>query len=401
MKPIRSRSRIRIALLSPILSPYREPLFELLSGELDLDLRVFFDTRELSNRPTWRSYGNRAFDYSVVPSMKISLPWKISRKEMGYIWENRLIIPCGLPFYLKKFDPHVVISLEFGIRTLLALPYIKLFAKKLIIWSEEYLAGTKKYSRVRMKIRRVVASQAHAFCSCGVENKNYLLSLGAKEDKLFNVSMAVNNDFFRERATDQLRNKTRSDFGLKGTIFLNAGQFITRKGLDHLINSWAMLPYPIKKNATLLLVGGGTEEKRLRNLINMHKLDSVKIVDFQPVESLPAFYAAADIFIFPTLEDAWGLVVNEAMACGKPVLCSVHAGCSSELIKEGVNGYLFDPLDSAQTVSLIRKMYEMQPNDLLRMGAASQKIIEQYNYARMVSGFKKAIYSVSPPNRNL
>ena len=124
MRLIRGNSKLRIALLQPILSPYRKPLIDLLSNDPDLELMVFFDTKKLSNRPTWGTDSDRAYNYSVVPTMKFLLPWKISRREMGYLWENRLMAPYGLPFYLQRFNPDVVISLEFGIRTLLVLPYI-------------------------------------------------------------------------------------------------------------------------------------------------------------------------------------------------------------------------------------------------------------------------------------
>ena len=150
-----------------------------------------------------------------------------------------------------------------------------------------------------------------------------------------------------------------------------------------------MLSEEIHKDATLWLIGGGSDEETLHDMICQRRLKNVQLLGIQPPKKLPDYYGEADVFVFPTLEDTWGLVVNEAMACGLPVLCSKWAG-SSQLVHNGENGYLFDPLNHEATARIIEKVYHQQ-NRLKEMGNVSLDIIKDYTYERMYSAFKQAI----------
>lgn len=384
--------KVRIAILHPIISPYREPLFEKLSREQDFDIKVFVDTKTMPHRPFWEVKSKYGFSYETVHATKIYLPWKIRRKDLGYEWENFSLIPFKLPVYIKKFSPDVVISTELGVRTLLALLYVKIFRRKILVWSDEYLIGLKKHSFLRQSIRKWLVKRVDGFCSCGIENAKMLEFLGTPKSKIFNVSIAVDNLFFQNHATHEARERVRQQLGLSETVFLYVGQLIGRKGLDRLLRIWVNLPPEILHNTKLLIVGTGSDEEKLKRLKTELNIDNVIFVSSKPISELPFYYAAADIFIFPTLEDGWGLVVNEAMACGKPVLCSKYAGCCTELIKEDVNGYSFDPLDPEDTKKAIIKIFRKQPYELEYMGEKSREIVANFNYERMVKGFKKAIF---------
>jgi glycosyltransferase involved in cell wall biosynthesis len=367
-------------------------LFEKLSVQQGLDFKVFVDVKTMSHRPFWEEKSKYGFPYEAVDATKIYLPWKIRRKDLGYGWENFSLIPFKLPVYLKRFSPDVVISTELGIRTLLALLYVKIFRKRILVWSDEYLLGMSKHSLLRQRIRKLIVRHVDGFCSCGIENRKYLEVLGAPGTKIINVSIAVDNSFFQRNATDEARERVRKQLGLSGTVFLNVGQLIGRKGLDRLLRIWGSLPQDVSDGSKLLIIGSGSDEEMLKKLTTELNLNNVFFVSSKPIAELPAYYAAADIFIFPTLEDGWGLVVNEAMACGKPILCSKYAGCCPELLKEDVNGYSFDPLDQEDTKKAIIKIFRKQQHELERMGEKSREIVANFNYERMVEGFKKAVF---------
>ena len=95
-------------------------------------------------------------------------------------------------------------------------------------------------------------------------------------------------------------------------------------------------------------------------------------------DNIAIYYAAADVFIIPTLEDNWSLVVPEAMACGLPILCSKYNGCWPELIHQDKNGWIFDPLDSESTVKCLNLCIENK-NELTKMGINSQEIVKNYS----------------------
>jgi glycosyltransferase involved in cell wall biosynthesis len=92
-------------------------------------------------------------------------------------------------------------------------------------------------------------------------------------------------------------------------------------------------------------------------------------------DALPAYYAAADAFIIPTLEDNWSLVVPEAMACGLPILCSKYNGCWPELVCESINGWIFDPLSTADTVRCLEECFRREA-ELPSMGRCSLRLLE-------------------------
>jgi len=138
------------------------------------------------------------------------------------------------------------------------------------------------------------------------------------------------------------------------TVLLYVGQFIHRKGLDLLIPAFETLCAAQKdRKLRLLLVGGKPEQ--LQDLGIGRLPDRVRCVPFLTKQELAAYYAAADIFVLPTREDIWGLVVNEAMAFGLPVVTTDRCGAGLEMIEEGRNGFLIPTGDKAELARAIER----------------------------------------------
>ena len=114
------------------------------------------------------------------------------------------------------------------------------------------------------------------------------------------------------------------------------------------------------------------------------------------------YYAAADAFVIPTLEDNWSLVVPEAMACGLPILCSKYNGCWPELVQEGRNGWVFDPLDEQGTTETLSTAVRCQP-ELATMGAESLAIVSEHSPRRaaqaILSACELALEGSKPTHR--
>jgi glycosyltransferase involved in cell wall biosynthesis len=104
---------------------------------------------------------------------------------------------------------------------------------------------------------------------------------------------------------------------------------------------------------------------------------SVFFPGFRQIEELPRFYAHAGAFVHPAMEEPWGLVINEAMACGLPVLSSYNVGAAEELVDAGVNGWVFDPANVTEMSSCLRKLAELSDDARLTMGEASKRILEE------------------------
>jgi glycosyltransferase involved in cell wall biosynthesis len=156
-------------------------------------------------------------------------------------------------------------------------------------------------------------------------------------------------------------------------VFLVAGNLIEHKGIHHLLKAWEKGEGAWGRKAGLVVVGDGPERERLENRVQAAGLKSVYFEGAVDYDRMATYYAAADAFIIPTLEDNWSLVVAEAMACGLPILCSKYNGCWPELVQPG-NGWVFDPLDPQDILRVLRACIE-KASELPRMGRTSRAII--------------------------
>lgn len=171
--------------------------------------------------------------------------------------------------------------------------------------------------------------------------------------------------------------KMRNNWRNPELVFLAAGNLNERKGIRELINGWRRLEKDVPGEWRLVLIGDGSLEKVLKKQTRSLNLRNVIFVGPIDYDAMASYYAAADCFVMPTLEDNWSLVVPEAMACGLPIICSCYNGCYPELIEQGGNGWIFDPLDETDTYKALYRCV-VNRSRLAKMGARSQEIVEKY-----------------------
>ena len=217
---------------------------------------------------------------------------------------------------------------------------------------------------------------ADALITNSKAGKAYLTDiLKAKESNVFHQPYEV-------PATTALVGCTKEDkhsnlHQLQRPVFLFVGGIIPRKGLHLLLEACVVLQKQGYRNYTLLVVGDGAQRQELEAFSQTHELaDCVKWAGRVNYGNLGAYFHSADVFVLPTLEDTWGVVVLEAMALGKPVLCSKWAG-AAEMVIEGENGYLFEPQQPEELAKVMRRFIE-QPNLSKSMGDKSQQLMAQH-----------------------
>ena len=152
-----------------------------------------------------------------------------------------------------------------------------------------------------------------------------------------------------------------------------------------------------------MIAGTGPEEKKVRALIAALELDTVHLENFVQYEDLPALYRRAGALILPSLSETWGLVVNEAMAAGLPVLVSNRCGCVPDLVYETCNGFTFDPHNTEVLARLMAKIASMQEGERAAMGQASLHIISHWTPDTFSEGLRNAVrvaLSASRPKAN-
>ncbi len=204
--------------------------------------------------------------------------------------------------------------------------------------------------------RRVIRQFDAAFVS-GRRSSRYLQGLGFPEAKIFHKLNVVDNDYFdRESAKARLAGpELRRRLGLPEHFFLGVFRFTREKNLGGLLAAHAQYRANAGPRAwPLVLVGDGPEHKALEGMIAKRSLGgSVVLPGFKQYEEIPIWYGLASAFVLPSVAETWGYVVNEAEACGLPVLVSEQCGCCEDLVRPGLNGWTFNPRDPGKLRRLV------------------------------------------------
>ena len=214
--------------------------------------------------------------------------------------------------------------------------------------------------------------------AAGERTVEYLMRMGFPRERIWTGYDVVDNQAFATGAAtarsqaDSLRNS----LGLPERYFLFVGRFAPEKNLVRLLEAYAGYRQTAGQSAWgLVLVGSGPLEKELR--AQVEKLRDVVFAGFQQKDTLPAYFGLASCLVLPSISEPWGLVVNEAMAAGLPVLVSNRCGCVPELVQPGVNGYVCDPLDTEEMARLLG-VVSSDTAEAGRMGEASRHIVALY-----------------------
>jgi len=217
-----------------------------------------------------------------------------------------------------------------------------------------------------------------ALCLPGERSAKYFEHLWFPPDRIWRCGNVVDNAFFVSQS-DRVREnheRERHQRGLPEHYFLAVSRLSKEKNLVRLLDAFENYKRRGGKWA-LVIIGSGPQEADLKTFVEQHHVPAVIFHDWKQYDELPAYYGLASCFVLPSISEPWGLVVNEAMACGLPVLVSRHCGCVPELCRQEVNGYDFDPYDHEALASLMLKISGGE-TDLKAMGEASRRIIGNY-----------------------
>lgn len=276
--------------------------------------------------------------------------------------------------HLLKFRPQIVFPQAFSLWTVLVV-LLKPFCgwKIAIIYDGSSPNTDFRDSSFRTFVRRILAKFADAFVSNSQAGKRYLVeALNVPEAEVFTRTYLVPD---AETLLKPLSGN-KQNLGLKQPIFLYVGRITARKGIKTLLEACAILKKQGYSDYTLLIVGKGDQQDELEAFVKEQDFpDQVNWVGWVDYGSLGAYFQQADIFVFPTFEDVWGMVVPEAMVFGKPILCS-NGAASCELVVEGENGYIFDP-SNAQELSEKMRIFIDNPDLIESMGESSRQLISQ------------------------
>jgi 1,2-diacylglycerol 3-alpha-glucosyltransferase len=261
-----------------------------------------------------------------------------------------------------------------------------------LLWSESNLQDLRRSYALVEFLKDEFLHRCTGFVVPGRSAREYLQTRKLKEDCIFTAPNAIDNCLFAEAAADARQNaaKRRAEFGLPERYILFVGRLVREKGVFDLLSAYAKLDEPLRRQIGLVFVGDGIARERLQKQAASISAGVIKFSGFAQREQLGAYYALAEVLVLPTYSDPWGLVVNEAMACGLPVIVSRAAGCAGDLVKENWDGLLVTPGDVSALAAALQHLVE-QPGVCARMGANSFEHISRYSPAEWSLGITGAI----------
>jgi glycosyltransferase involved in cell wall biosynthesis len=202
----------------------------------------------------------------------------------------------------------------------------------------------------------------------------------------------VDNEYFTQGANEVRSKKAevRRRYGLPENYFLASARFLEKKNLFTLLRAYATYRHNAGDNAwKLILLGDGPLRHGLEIERAALKIEhDVLMPGFKQYDELPGYYALANAFVHTSTTEQWGLVVNEAMASGLPVIVSNRCGCVPELVGEGVNGFTFNPDDAGQLGELMLRL--SKESQLPAMGDVGRNIISDWGIERFGQGLSAA-----------
>jgi glycosyltransferase involved in cell wall biosynthesis len=239
-----------------------------------------------------------------------------------------------------------------------------------------------------------IFSQANAAVVSSSGGVEYLRSLGFPGERIVLAPSAVDNDWWTREAARVDRSTMRAAWRIpeEGSVILFCAKLQPWKGPIDLIEAFAQAAVP---NSYLAFAGDGPERANLeRRAAKLGLTDRMRFLGFLNQSELPSAYRAADLFVLPSLFEPFGLVVNEAMLCGLPVVASDRVGAKFDLIRPGETGYVFPAGDIGALAAILR---EILPDAAKRekMGAAAKRRMETWSPREYTEALVHAVNLVS------
>lgn len=318
----------RVAYWNNIPNPYIEGRFAALTQRGNLRFEGWFNARTEADRSWEIEEAKWGFEGRYIPSRRIA--------------GRALHLPTR---ELDRFRPDVLISLfsegSFALGSMIAGSMGTRVVWRIVPTSDAWFARTRSRNFAKHALFRAIDAAKVP----GPEGAAVATRYGVPASRIFRSTQSIDVDHFAagRALTPRARAEQRARLGLEGCVFLYVGRILGLKGLDTLFSAYRDVRSEVK--TSLVLVGDGIDEPAYRE--QNRDLADAHFLGFRPMRQLPDLYGIADVVVFPTLGDVHGLVVDEAMAAGKPVISSDAAGDIALRIKDGVDGYIFRAGDQA------------------------------------------------------
>jgi len=362
--------RRRLVILTEIISPYRIPLFNCLAQDSEVDLHVIFLSENDPGLRQWKVYKEEIrFSHEVLPS------W---RRRVGKV---NVLLNGKVLHALRQASPQAILCGGYNyIASWQALMWAHFRNIPFLLWSESNRYDARSGHAIVEVLKAEFIQNCDGFVVPGRSAEEYLVAHNIRQNRIFTAPNAVDNDLFCSLAEVARQGATalRRELDLPNRYILFVGRLVPEKGVFELLQAYATLDHDLRRQVGLVFVGDGACRAELQKQASTLTEGTIKFPGFAQREQLPAYYALAEMLVLPTYTDTWGLVVNEAMACGLPVIVSRVAGCVSDLIQEKQTGWVIEPKDVSSLKSAMVNL-ATRPDLCANMGAHARQHIAQFS----------------------
>jgi glycosyltransferase involved in cell wall biosynthesis len=376
---------MRVAFLTNIISPYRLGVFEDLAKTRGWDFHVLINARSEFDREWDVDTSGLAVRLSATRTIRRTV---VTRTPVRFDQVIELHLPTGLWGDLRRLRPDVIISHEVGPRSAMAAAYARAHGIPLVIWAYQSRVSGRQGGLGKRLWRSTLLGQAATVVGMGIQARQVLRGWGVPDDRIIDAlnsadHLTLERELRAERLSEKVAKIRDSVGGRK--IALVVGRLIPLKGIPEMLAAWEKLPFILRDQWRLVVVGHGP----MGSLVQAHEHHGVTLAGSATSRDMAAWYVAADLHVFPSLGDVWGLVVNEASQCGTPSLCSIHAGCCDDLITASIDGLTCDPANGAQFALELAEA--LQRDDLSLIGVRARQTISRCTQSCLADGFRRAV----------
>ncbi len=348
----------RVAYLTNVPAPYRERMHEIISEQKLFLYTVIYCTQLEPNRKWKLKLG----DYEK----------KILKETSNTFFHNNL----NVWKLLNKLNPNVLIITGFKPTMLYGVAWCLMNRKKIVVYNDGTFESERRFSFIQKLIRKITFSFTSAFVAPGKGTFDLYRSYGITDDKMFRSCLCIDNSRF-----------VHTDIKTREFHIMFSGQITDRKMPMFFVEVAKGLKNTIS-NLKVLIVGDGDKRSEMLHELEKSNIDFT-FTGFLDQETLPAYYSKTKLFLFPTLNDPWGIVVNEACASGTPVLTCQNAGAADDLVIHGLNGYIL-PLEVDIWVTNATLLLDNQM--LLKSFSSSAiDVVKSFNHNQAANGIAEAV----------
>jgi glycosyltransferase involved in cell wall biosynthesis len=359
-------------------SPYMVERFDEIARRGRVDLEVWFSKRTEVDR-SWAVDEKR---------------WKFAHRYLPRLGREYRSVAFPTPLSSGR-APEVLVCLHAEPAFLLGWALARKRGTRTVLWVEPTYDAWVQRRAWKEWLKRQIFPNVDGIIVTGHDARDFALKYGAADEQMFYLPGFSSFPHFRSGCEEarEGRDSLREAIGLIGTTFVYAGRFWAGKGLKYLLHAFAVLQRRVDEEISLLLAGDGPDESTLREFCRREDVSNVFFVGFQQRSDLPALYAACDVFVFPTLGDPFGQVVEEAMSCSLPVISTERVGQIRDRLADGVEGFVVTPENSAALLDRMERLV-FDPDLRRSMGEASARRVARYTPEHWACQFEEAVSHV-------